>query len=265
VFGKLAAAGSATTRQLAEWFADGNHDVLVHKGHHPTVGCVVPLARMHSIVECIDDLSDALLAALRSTSGSQRETYVNRIQGAIHRSQQFDQNGNFLLDTPDELTDIRSFAHELQKEDFGNFPVKQAAAALDEVLSDIKRYGDNGTPWMAPTRTWDFSSKELAMSIFLPDPLRIGRWDWRSPYYLDVNPDPAKPQVQRNIIEFVKVTDWVDFIIEYHKGVHFEGLLPAELPQFPHFNKHYQPPRKPDDPCRDDKNPKGGGQGAAAR
>jgi hypothetical protein len=220
---------------------------------------------MHSIVECIDDLSDALLAALRSSSGPQREAHANRIQSAIRRSQQFDQDGNFLLETPDQLTDIRSFAHELQKEDFGAFPVKQAAAALDEVLSDIKRYGDTGTPWVAPDRVWDFSSKELAMSIFLPDPLRIGRWDWRSPYYLDVNPDPAKPQVQRNIIEFVKVTDWVDFIIEYHKGVRFEGLLPAELPEFPHFNKHYKPPRKPDDPCRDEKDTKGGGQGAAAR
>jgi hypothetical protein len=122
--------------------------------------------------------------------------------------------------------------------------VAQAAAALEEVLGGIKRYGDRGTPWMAPTKLWDFSVKDLAMSIFLPDPLRIGRWDWRSPYYLDVNPDPTKPQVQRHIIDFLKVTDWVDFLIEYHKDVPFVGLLPAQLPQFPHFNRHYQPPRE---------------------
>jgi hypothetical protein len=178
------------------------------------------------------------------------------MQAAIERAQQFDQDGNFLLDTPDELTDLRSLAHELQKEDFDPFPVRQAAAALDEVLQGIKRYGDSGTPWMAPGRTWDFASKELAMNIFLPDPLRIGRWDWRSPYYLDVNPDPAKPQVQRNIIDFVKVTDWVDFLIEYHRDVPFQGLLPAELRDFPRFNRH------PNDTHKDTQ--KGGGPGEAA-
>jgi len=41
------------------------------------------------------------------------------------------------------------------------------------------------------------------------------------------------------------VTDWVDFIIEYHKDVPFVGLLPAQIPEFPHFNKGYQPPRGP--------------------
>jgi len=243
VFAKLQAAGSATAQQLAQWFADGNHEVLAAKGHHPTVGCVVQLSRMHSIVECIDDLSDALLAALRTAGPADRAAYVARIRAAIVRAQQFDADGNMALETPDELTDICSFAHELQKEDFGAFKVQQTAAALEEVLKGIKRYGDVGQPWTDPAATWDFSRPDLAMNIFLPDPLRIGKWDWRSPYYLDVNPDPAKPQVQPNIIEFVKVTDWVDFIIEYHKDVPFVGLLPAQIPEFPHFNKGYQPPR----------------------
>lgn len=244
VFAKLASAGTATTQQLAQWFADGNHAVLAAKGHHPTVGCVVQLSRLHSIVECIDDLSDALLAALRSTAGAQRAAVVEKIKRSIVRAQQFDDDENFVLEAPDELTDICSLAHELQKEDFGPFKVAQAAAALEEVLAGIKRYGDDGSPWMDPSKVWDFSASDLAMNILLPDPLRIGRWDWRSPYYLDVNPDPAKPQVQRHIIEFLKVTDWVDFIIEYHKDVPFVGLLPAQLPEFPHFNKRYQPPRK---------------------
>jgi hypothetical protein len=254
VFAKLQAAGSATPQQLAQWFADGNHEVLAAKGHHPTVGCVVQLSRMHSIVECIDDMSDALLAALRTAEGAQRAAYVGRIKAAIARAQQFDTDGNMDLDPPDELTDICSFAHELQKEDFGPFKVQQTAAALEEVLKGIKRYGDVGHPWTDPAETWDFSRPDLAMNIFLPDPMRIGKWDWRSPYYLDVNPDPAKPQVQPHIIEFVKVTDWVDFIIEYHKDVPFIGLLPAQIPEFPHFNKSYKPPRgddgrKPQPPC----------------
>jgi hypothetical protein len=246
VFKKVAAAGSPTTQQLALWFATGNHELLKAKGHHPTVGGVVQLSRLHSITECIDDLSDALLAALRSTEGTQRAQYVAQIRKAIQDAQQLDSDGNFVLDTPDELTDLRSLAHELatQAFDFGPFKVQQTAAALVEVLDKIKVYGDDTSPWMAPNATFDFSSPFLAMNIFLPDPLRIGKWDWRSPYYLDVNPDPSKPQVQRNIIDFVKVTDWVDFLIEYHKDVPFVGLLPAQLPEFLHFNQGFKPPRR---------------------
>ena len=58
--------------------------------------------------------------------------------------------------------------------------------------------------------------------------------------------------MQPHIIDFVKVTDWVDFIIEYHKDVPFVGLLPAEIPEFPVFNANFEPPRpqpgKPNDP-----------------
>ena len=89
--------------------------------------------------------------------------------------------------------------------------------------------------------TWNFSSPDLAMNIFLPDPLLNGLWDWRSQYYLDVNPDPNKPQVQRHIIDFVKVTDWVDFLIEYHRDAPFVGLLPALIPDMPLASR-------PDDP-----------------
>jgi hypothetical protein len=254
VFKQLAAKGSASTQQLAIWFATANHDILKAKGHHPTVGGAVQLARMHTIAECIDELSDALLAALRTAEGAERAGYVATIKQAIAEAQHFDANGNLELDPPDELTDIRSLAHQLSlpSRDFGPFKVRQTAAALVEVLDKIKVYGDDGTPWMDENDEWDFRSPYLAMNIFLPDPMRIGRWDWRSPYYLDVNPDPSKPQVQRNIIDFVKITDWVDFIIEYHKQVPFVGLLPAQLPEFPHFNRKFQPRRPPpEQPCDD--------------
>jgi hypothetical protein len=39
----------------------------------------------------------------------------------------------------------------------------------------------------------------------------------------------------------------VDFIIEYHKDVPFVGLLPAEIPEFPVFNRKFEPPRKPNE------------------
>ncbi len=241
VFERLAAAGSATSEELAKWFAAENHKVLLEAGHEPTVAGTVDLARMHGIVEKVDDLADALLAALRTASDSERPIVVGKIRDAIIASQQYDSRPDFVLDTPDELTDLDSLAYELAQVDFGPFKVAQAASALREALRGIKQYGDVGTPWMAPGDLWDFSSKNLAMNIFLPDPLLKGLWDWRSQYYLDVNPDPNKPQVQRNIIDFVKVTDWVDFLIEYHKETPFVGLLPALIPEMPVLRSTFNP------------------------
>jgi len=265
VFQKLAAAGSATAQQLAQWFADGNKDILAAKGNHPTVGCVVQLARLQAIVERIDDLADALLAALRTSTPAQRPAIVQKIRNAIRKAQQFDTNANMDLEAPDELTDIDSLATELLATDFAPFKVQQAAAGLRDALKDIKRYGAADAPWTDAGEFWDFSSKNLAMNIFLPDPLLLGLWDWRSPYYLDVNPDPTLPRVQPHIIDFVKVTDWVDFIVEYHKGQPFKGLLPAAIPEFPVFNARYEPPkgRRPD-PCGDGDIPKGDDKPRAA-
>lgn len=259
VFRQLAqASGSATPQQLAEWFADGNQAILAAKGNHPTVGCVVQLARLQAIVERIDDLADALLAALRTSTPAQRPAIVQKIRGAIVRAQQFDANADMDLEAPDELTDIDSLAVELMATDFGPFKVQQAAAGLRDALKGIKRYGAADSPWTAAGEFWDFSAKNLAMNIFLPDPLLLGLWDWRSPYYLDVNPDPTLPRVQPHIIDFVKVTDWVDFIVEYHKGQPFKGLLPAAIPEFPVFNARYEPGKgRQPDPCGDGDVPKG--------
>jgi hypothetical protein len=173
---------------------------------------------------------------------------VEKIKQAIIGAQQYDSRPDYVLETPDELTDLDSFATELLKYDFSPYKVAPAADALRSALSGIKQYGDVGTPWMAPTDLWDFSSKNLAMNIFLPDPLLKGLWDWRSQYYLDVNPDPSKPQVQRSIIDFVKVTDWVDFLIEYHKETPFVGLLPALIPEMPVKHSTFNP-RHPGRPC----------------
>lgn len=250
VFENLRVAGVATPQTLAQWFAEGNHGALLPKGNHPTVGCSIRLSRMHSITECIDDLADALLAALRSaTTPAARQAVVGKIRHAIIKAQQFDTPGaGFELETPDELTDIYSLASTLLGFDFRPHPVHPACRALQDVLKGIRQYGDNDLPWVGfgqnPPPRWNFSSNQLAMNIFLPDPLLRGLWDWRSPFYLDVNPDPSQPLVQPHIIDFVKVTDWVDFLIEYHREAKFVGLMPAAIPTFPVFNASFEPPKR---------------------
>jgi len=257
VFDRLRQKGHATSQELATWFAEGNHAILAAKGNHPTLGCAVRLARMHAISECIDDLSDALLDALRSaTSATERQVVVQRIRNAIIVAQQFDTEAGFALETPDELTDIYSFASALLRFEFKPHPVHPAARALQDALQGIKVYGDNDAPWVAAGTNvrWNFTSPRLAMNIFLPDPLLRGLWDWRSPFYLEVNPDPTLPPVQPHVIDFVKVTDWVDFLIEYHREAAFVRLLPAAIPEYPVFNPNFVPPK----PCDDGKPSPGG-------
>ncbi|MEW6704857.1 MAG: clostripain-related cysteine peptidase [Pseudomonadota bacterium] len=262
VFARLQRAGSASAEQLACWFADENRAALAQKKHHPTVGGVIRLSRMHEIAERIDDLADALLSALRTASAGARPAVVSKVRHAILKAQQYDTDAPMELESPDQLTDVYSLAAALTQFDFGPHKVHSAALALQKALQGVKAYGENDHPWVAFDQRWNFSAPTLAMNIFLPDPLLSGLWDWRSPYYLNVNPDPTLPQVQPRIIEFLKVTDWVDFIIEYHKEARFIGLLPAAIPAFPVFNAGFEPPRKSDDPCHDGGS-KEGGKGTA--
>jgi len=242
VFRQLASQGSATPAQLGQWFADANHAVLSAKGNHPTTGGVVMLSRMQHISECVDDLADALLQALRGADAASRPDVVHAIRRAIIAAQQYDSNGSMRLETPDELTDLASLAQALLRQEFAQPSVHAAAAALRDALAGIKRYGDDDSPWTDPTARWNFSSPALAMNIFLPDPLLLGLWDWRSPYYLDINPDSSRPRVQPQVIEFLKATDWVEFIVEYHREARFAGLLSARHRPFPVFNARYQRP-----------------------
>ncbi len=251
VFAQLQAAPGAGAHQLAVWFAQANRSMLEAKGNHPTVGGVIELARMKPISEALDDLADALLASLRTGDPVERARHIDKIRRAIIRAQQLDVDGDMVLETPDEMTDLLSLAVELSREDFPAHPVAAKAAALAAQLADVKVYGSSDRPWTRPSQFWDFSSQALAMNILLPDPLREGRWDWRSPYYLDVNPDPTRPRVQPHIIDFLQVTDWVDFLIEYHKDVRFVGLLAARIPDFPVFNAGFKlPPGDLPEPCK---------------
>jgi hypothetical protein len=151
------------------------------------------------------------------------------------------------------LTDLMSLAVALQAPDLALDPqtVVPAAQALQGALDGIRQYGDKDRPWLVPDDSgieWDFSSPNLAMNILLPDPDLRGLWDWRSPYYMAVDAESDRPLVQPHVIDFLKITDWVDFIREYHRGVAFAGLLPAAIPAFPAFNASYEPTRKQDSP-----------------
>jgi hypothetical protein len=252
VFRQLARPGAHTTRQLAEWFALGNQRFLEAKGNHPTVGGSVQLARMKGIADGIDSVARELLQALRANplASQARRDIADAIQTAIESAQQYDTSsgGGFGLDTPDELTDIGSLALTLQAPSVLPNAVRVAARALSQLLADIKRYGSEDAPWLDTTVRWDFKPNEkhdLAMNILLPDPLRKGIWDWRSPYYMDINPDPNLPLVQPHVIEFLKETNWVEFIDEYHKGVPFAGLRAASIPDFPIFDAKFISPGKP--------------------
>jgi hypothetical protein len=135
-----------------------------------------------------------------------------------------------VLETPDSLTDLASLAVELHKAPLGN-AVKAAAQTLGATLGKIKVYGENAKPWIEPMAQWDFSSDQLAMNIYLPDPDLSGTLDWRAPYYFNKEPHalPAQPEV----VDFLRNTAWVDFILAYLKGVRFAGLRAPVIPTFP--------------------------------
>jgi Clostripain family len=250
VFAELARVGSASAESVATRFADFNQQAAMQRPNHPTIGCVVRLERMAEIAGAVDALSDALLTALRSALPADQEAVRQRIQGAIHDAQQYDSRGPMELQTPDELTDLASLAEQLARRDFSPHPVRPAAIALLHALKGIKRYGDNDRPWMDAGVLWDFSSDALAMNIFLPDPLRQGLWDWRAAYYMDVNPPPNS--VQPQVIDFLKTTNWAEFLIEYHKKTPFKGFLPPTMPVYPIFNCEWQGRAIIDKSCKTD-------------
>ena len=204
---------------------------------------MVELSRLPLIAKRIDALAIALVTALTSATAAARPGVVERIRSAITRAQQYDTVPTPELDSPDELTDIRSLATELLSFTVNPVQVQKAAKDLLAATTGIKAYGAKASPWTAPEVLWDFSRADLAMNILCPDPALRGLWDWRSPFYLQVKQDPAAPLVQPQVIDFLKTTAWVQFIIEYHKDVPFVGILPAAIPDYPIFNrKHTLPP-----------------------
>lgn len=234
-FQKLQAAGSASTLQMARWFAAGNRDLLASKKHHPTTGGVALLSSLATVATRVDALAKALVDALRNAPPAQRPAVVIAVRNALQRAQQYDTGSTFRLDVPDELTDLASLAAAFTTFTHNAAAVQAAAASLATALKPYKFYGATDTPWVDPAQVWDFSSPALAMNILCPDPALRGLWDWRSPYYLQREPTAVQP----NVIDFLKNTAWIDFIVEYHRDVPFYRLLPASIPQFPIFNRRY--------------------------
>ncbi len=220
--------------QPARRFAEANHAVLSQIEGHPTVGGVVALRQVEEIVDRVDDLAAALIHALPAQ--------IERISRAVRRALQYDTTsstggaGDFRLEVPDDLTDVRDFAGALMAAFGVGTAVHDRAAGVFHALNGVKVYGDAGRPWPNPAEVWDFAGN-IAISLFLPNPRRRDLWDWRTPYYLNITEDAVQP----HIIEFLKSTAWVDFILKYHEKTPFKGFRAATLPPFPVFN-----PRAPE-------------------
>ncbi len=227
VFRSAQEQGALSAEALARALCEGNRAALAALARpHPTVGGMVQLQRLPAIADAVDKLAKALIAAL--------PTQRPEIAKAIRKAQQFDADASFALEVPDSLTDLASLAFRLYEAPLSN-AVKAAAQTLGQTLGKIKVYGDKAKPWVDPTVLWDFSSNELAMNIYLPDPDLSGTLDWRAPYYFNKQPGalPAQPEV----IDFLRNTAWVDFILAYLKGVRFAGLRSPVIPTFPLADK----------------------------
>lgn len=220
--------------ELAQRFALNNHLVLSKVRGHPTIGAVVPLDHVNAIVDRLDDLAQSLIQALPAN--------LDLIAACIQAALQYDttsanaSGADFLLEVPDDLTDLRDFARGLMQSFPNGSPVHADAAGLFGATEGLKAYGDTDVPWPNPAVTWDFSG-DVAVNIFLPNPRRTDLWDWRTPYYLNVTQDAVQP----HIIDFLKSTAWVDFVLKYHESTPFKGLRAAQIPAFPTFN-----PRAPE-------------------
>ncbi len=248
-----------TADMLAKWFAAENAVGLRAKGNHPTVGATIRLADMGKLSKAIDRLADELLTLL---AGADRRAQRDLIQAAAMAAQQYDTEGDYKLDPPDQITDLGGFATQLQARFAPNTGVNVAAGKVLDALRGVWQYGDFERPWPDENQIWDFRDSRLGVGILFPDPALQGNFDWRTPYYLSGKVDPAKPPAHRAVIPFLadRATGsppWVRFIVEYHRGEPFRGFLRARAPEFPKFNATFE--RKLPPPSDKDQGPDGGG------
>jgi hypothetical protein len=148
------------------------------------------------------------------------------------------------------MTDLGSLAKELQAE-FAGTPIADAAGDLLLALAGIWLYGDHERPWLDETQVWDFRARHLGLNVFLPDPDLKGVWDWRSPYYLAGKTGTGQPPSIRQQIGFLLEraggtrAPWVQFLVDYHRGVPFDGYQRALRPVFPVYNPEFKPKYPP--------------------
>jgi hypothetical protein len=256
-FQALAQHNNASALQLGQMLCDANHEALTAQDGHPTVGGVVALERMKDIALKVDALADEMLNLLRNQTPERRAAVQGLIEQAIVEAQNYDTDLPLSLEAPDQLTDLCSLAAALARGAENHAALRKAAKDLQAALADIKRYGDRGVPWTDDSQSvvWDFTEATLAMNIFLPDPLREGLWDWRSPYYFDVNPKPTEVRlangdtrtvypVQASVIDFLKETNWVEFLKEYHRDTPFNAFHLCQRPKAPVHRPGFRAPQQ---------------------
>ena len=252
VFERLRQARSATAEELAQWFAAANDQLLAAKGNHPTIGATLHLARMKQLASAVERMAAELTAALQPANPADRPPALARIKAAIAAALQYDTQGDYGLDVPDQATDLGSLAVQLQRQ----FPaglVHDAAVAVETALIGVWQYGAFEHPHVDEAQTWDFRDNRLGISILLPDPALEGLWDWRSPYYMAGAVDPAKPPALKAQIPFLADrpggvrAPWPAFVQEYHRDVPFVGLLRIRPPEFPLFDAEFKPKYPPPD------------------
>lgn len=245
VFKRLRRKGPVPALTLARWFAEENHRPLAAKGNHPGVGAAVALSRVCRLADAVDRMARALTAALRDD----RAANFPLIQGAIVDALQYDSQGDFHLDVPDQATDLGTWAGRLMQ----RFPVGDAVhVAAQKVLALLKGvqvYGDKDAPRMAMGELWDFSDRRVAVSILLPDPLANGLLDWRAPYYMKGKVDPATPPSLKAQIPFLAdrpdgtQAPWPEFLREFHNVDPLPPIRLLRIPpfRFPIFDIEFKP------------------------
>jgi hypothetical protein len=223
VFRAFKSSPVRNAQTLARGFAEQNRDALAALPEsHPTVGSSVALARLVAIKAAIDALAQALIAAL--------PLHREKIRDAISKAQQYDTIGDFSLDVPDETTDVGTLAAALKATTFSP-QVTHTASDLAQAVAGTFVYGVNAKPWVSNQHVWSLDNSTLSMSLFLPDPSLLGRWDWRSPYYLATAPE--QNIAQPNIIDFLRDSHWVSFIKKYHEQTPFKSLRAPRILEHP--------------------------------
>lgn len=255
VFRRFIAGGTGSAADLAALFVTVNGELLDHKGHHPLVGAMVPLARFGAISRAVDRLARELVDAMRA-NGTVRLDIRDVAAGAL----QYDTDQDYDLEVPDQTIDLGGFARALL-----NAPqfatrtdVLKAAKDVLKAIDGLHRHGSDDDPYMNRGNRWNFSDPDLALSLFFPDPRLEGLWDWRSPFYMAGEVKPDEPPALRAQIDFLRNrpggrrAPWAEFIEVYHEGVKFTRFLPVKELVFPKFDARYDPKKdqtpNPDNP-----------------
>lgn len=262
VFKRLRLAGAVSPLTLARWFAEENHRPLLAKGNHPGVGAAIGMKQVRQLADAVDRLAQALTAALRAD----RAQHFPIIRAAVVAALQYDTQGDFQLEVPDQSTDLGQLADRLAQSYPPNSPIHTHATAVLSLLDGAQVYGDADVPRMNEDVRWDFSDRRICISLMVLDPLANGLLDWRAPYYMKGAPNAATAPALKAQVPFLAdrpgdvQAPWPEFLREYHNVQPLPAIRLLRIPplQFPAFDidfkpnpdgkGHQQGPKGPNDP-----------------